>query len=59
MRFRNNASGLGGTDRNGRDIVFEGGGQGNCFSGNTGAETVIPADRSTMPECPSWARTPS
>jgi len=52
-QVRNNAFGLNGTDRNGRDIVFEGGGQGNCFSGNTGVESVFPADRSTMPECPS------
>ena len=51
-QFRSNAFGLNGTDRNGRDIVFEGGGKGNCFSGNTGVEVQSPADGSTMPACP-------
>jgi hypothetical protein len=50
--IRNNAFGLNGSDRNGRDIVFEGGGTGNCFAGNTGVETISPADASTMPACP-------
>lgn len=51
-QIRDNAFGLNGTDRNGRDLVFEGGGTGNCFSGNTGVETMVPADGATMPACP-------
>jgi hypothetical protein len=56
--IRNNAFGLNGSDRNGRDIVFEGGGTGNCFSGNTGVETMVPADASTMPSCPFTGANP-
>ncbi len=55
---RGNSFGLNGTDRNGRDIVFEGGGKGNCFAGNIGVESVVPADRSTMPECPFTGENP-
>ncbi len=57
-QFRTNAFGLNGTDRNGRDVVFEGGGTGNCFSGNTGVESVTPADASTMPACPFTGANP-
>jgi hypothetical protein len=33
---RNNEFGLGGEDLNGRDMVYDGSGTGNCFSGNSG-----------------------
>jgi hypothetical protein len=55
---RDNAFGLNGTDRNGRDIAFEGGGTGNCFSGNTGVQVTLPADASTMPPCPFTGANP-
>lgn len=50
--FTGNAFGLNGTDKNGRDIVYSGNGKGNCWSGNTGVETIVPADPATMPGCP-------
>jgi hypothetical protein len=50
--FTNNAFGLNATDLNGRDLVYDGNGQGNCFSGNTGVLVTVPADASTMAPCP-------
>ena len=47
-----NQFGLNGTDRNGRDLVYDGNGKGNCISGNTGVETTEPADASTYAPCP-------
>lgn len=47
-----NQFGLNGTDLNGRDIGYDGNGSGNCVSGNTGADTVVPADGSTLVPCP-------
>ena len=49
---RNNAFGAGGADRNGRDLVYTGNGTGNCFQGNTGVETTLPADPAMFPACP-------
>jgi hypothetical protein len=46
-----NAFGLNGTDLNGRDIAYDGGGSGNCFQNNDGVTTVFPADGSTVVPC--------
>ena len=50
--FTNNAFGLGGTDLNGTDLVYDGNGSGNCFAGNTGVAATVPADGSTLAACP-------
>jgi hypothetical protein len=50
--FTNNAFGLDGTDLNGRDLVYDGNGTGNCFAGNTGVQVTEPADGSTFAGCP-------
>ena len=42
---------LDGTDLNGRDLSYEGGGSGNCFAGNQGVTTTFPADGSTIVPC--------
>lgn len=42
-----NAFGLGGTDVNGADLVYDGNGTGNCFSMD-GVTSTFPADRSTF-----------
>ena len=49
---RDNRFGLGGTDLNGRELVYDGNGTGNCFGGNTGVSVTIPADGSTLAPCP-------
>jgi len=49
---RNNDFDLGGKDLNGRDMFYDGSGSGNCFAGNTGATTNVPADNSTFAACP-------
>jgi hypothetical protein len=49
---RNNAFGMNGEDRNGRDIAYDGNGTGNCFAGNTGVMVTLPADASTLAACP-------
>src|SRR5436190_1311996 len=48
-----NQFGKAGTDRNGRDLFYDGDGKGNCFSDNSGVETTLPADAETFPACPS------
>ena len=48
----NNAFGLNGTDLNGRDIGYDGNGSGNCVSGNTGVDTIMPEDGKTLVPCP-------
>jgi hypothetical protein len=50
-RFNANAFGAQGQDKNGRDMVYTGNGTGNCFTGNTGVETTIPAPDG-FPACP-------
>ena len=50
--FTGNVFSKAGTDRNGRDIVWSGNGNDNCWSNNTGVQTTVPADQSTMPACP-------
>jgi hypothetical protein len=47
---RNNQFGLGGTDTNGNDLMYDGNGSDNCFSLD-GVSTTFPADRSTFAGC--------
>jgi Periplasmic copper-binding protein (NosD) len=49
---RSNRFGLGGNDLNGRELAYDGNGSGNCFGGNTGVSVTIPADGSTLAQCP-------
>jgi Right handed beta helix region len=51
-QITDNQFGLNGTDLNGRDIGYDGNGSGNCVSGNTGVDTVMPADGHTLAPCP-------
>jgi hypothetical protein len=52
---RNNAFGLGGTDLNGRDMVYDGSGTGNCFEGNQILSPNLPASGATFAPCPGPA----
>jgi hypothetical protein len=47
---RGNAFGLGGSDVNGADLMYDGNGTDNCFSLD-GVSTTFPADRSTFGVC--------
>jgi hypothetical protein len=47
-----NVFNAGGTDVNGRDILYDGDGSDNCFGPNEGVVSVLPADGSTQPACP-------
>jgi hypothetical protein len=47
-----NVFGAGGADLNGRDLTYTGNGKGNCFSGNQGVQTTLPADPAAFPGCP-------
>jgi hypothetical protein len=49
---RDNDFGLGGTDVNGIELVYDGNGSDNCFGGNAGVQQTIPADGSTLAACP-------
>ncbi len=53
--IRDNDFGLGGRDLNGRDMVYEGSGTRNCFSGNTLRSPNVPANNSTFAPCPGPA----
>jgi plastocyanin len=46
-----NVFGAGGTDVNGRDLVYDGSGSNNCFSDNTGIQVTFPADPARFPAC--------
>jgi hypothetical protein len=48
----NNKFGLGGQDLNGYDLYYDGDGSNNCFGGNTGVTTMVPANGSTFAACP-------
>jgi hypothetical protein len=48
----NNQFGLNGTDLNGRDIFYDGNGNDNCISGNTGVLVTQPEDAGTFVPCP-------
>ncbi len=47
-----NSFGLNGTDLNGHDLASDGNGNGNCFGGNAGVTSTLPADGSTIAVCP-------
>ena len=49
--MRGNDFGAGG-DLNGRDMVYDGSGSGNCFEGNTLRSPNLPADNGTFVPCP-------
>ena len=53
---RNNQFGKGGTDLNGRDMVYDGSGSGNCFEGNITLSPNLPASDSTFAPCPGPAQ---
>jgi hypothetical protein len=48
--IRGNRFGLGGSDLNGRDLVYDGSGSDNCFSLD-GVGVTVPEDRSTFATC--------
>jgi hypothetical protein len=48
--IRNNEFGRGGSDRNGRDLAYDGSGSGNCFSLD-GVGVTMPENRSTFANC--------
>ena len=52
---RGNDFGGGGADLNGRDMVYDGSGSGNCFEGNTVRSPNVPASNSTFAPCPGPA----
>jgi hypothetical protein len=47
-----NSFGLNGADLNGHDLASDGNGSGNCFGGNAGVSSTVPADGSTIAACP-------
>ena len=49
---RGNDFGLGGSDRNGRDLAYDGNGTDNCFGPNAGVAVTIPENGSTLASCP-------
>jgi hypothetical protein len=51
-RVTGNEFGLGGADRNGRELAYDGNGTGNCWGPNTGVEATAPADPAFFPACP-------
>jgi hypothetical protein len=53
---RDNEFGLGGNDLNGRDMVYDGSGTGNCFEGNVNRSPNVPANNSTFAPCPGPAQ---
>jgi hypothetical protein len=48
---KNNRFGKGGADLNGRDMVYDGSGSGNCFENNTLMSPTVPADGKTFVAC--------
>jgi hypothetical protein len=51
-QITDNKFGLNATDLNGRDIGYDGNGTGNCVSGNTGVQSVMPESGATLVACP-------
>jgi hypothetical protein len=51
ITVRGNAFGAGG-DPNGRDMVYDGSGSGNCFESNSTTSPNLPSDNSTFVSCP-------
>jgi uncharacterized protein YgiB involved in biofilm formation len=58
-RFEGNVFGKSGSDLNARDLVYSTNGTGNCFQGNVGMATTIPADPSFFPGCPFADKNPA
>jgi hypothetical protein len=56
ITVRNNDFGLGGDDLNGRDMVYDGSGTGNCFEGNVTLSPNLPGNGSTFAACPGPAQ---
>jgi hypothetical protein len=50
-QVRGNRFGKGGADLNGRDMLYDGSGSGNCFEGNTTQSPNVPADNKTFVAC--------
>lgn len=50
-QVKNNQFGKAGADLNGRDMVYDGSGTGNCFEGNTNMSPNVPADNKTFVPC--------
>jgi plastocyanin len=50
-RVKGNAFGAGGSDLNGRDLIYDGSGNRNCFSDNQGVHATFPADPARFPAC--------
>jgi hypothetical protein len=49
---RGNQMGLGGADKNGRDLFYDGSGSGNCFEANATTTINEPQDNSVFAPCP-------
>jgi len=50
-QVKSNKFGKGGADLNGRDLLYDGSGTGNCFEGNTTLSPTVPADGKTFVPC--------
>jgi len=50
-KVKNNRFGSAGADLNGRDLLYDGSGSGNCFEGNTTLSPTVPADGHTFVAC--------
>jgi Periplasmic copper-binding protein (NosD) len=57
-QVRGNTFGLGDVDRNGRDLITDGNGTGNCFGPNAGVRVTLPADPAFFPACPFTGANP-
>jgi hypothetical protein len=51
-QIQGNRFGLGGQDLNGRDLSYDGSGNGNCWGPNEGVQVMSPGDASMYPACP-------
>jgi hypothetical protein len=51
-RITGNEIGLGGEDRNGIDLAYDGNGAGNCWGPNTGVQVTLPDNPALFPACP-------
>jgi hypothetical protein len=50
-QVKGNRLGKGGADLNGRDLLYDGSGSGNCFESNTLMSPTVPADGKTFVAC--------
>jgi hypothetical protein len=51
-RVTGNELGLGGEDRNGIDLAYDGNGTGNCWGPNAGVQVTLPQNAALFPGCP-------